>query len=89
MPGAIDCKGKNYCRERRAPPSAFDRRSFRTIPRGAMGAKVVIGCPRGYWVPHKRGRGGRCSVGTRAQTILRPMGSAKCRRACRRTKRRA
>lgn len=77
MPKRIDCpQSGNYCRDRQAPPSRFDRRSFRTVSRGDV--RIVVGCPRGKW----NARRGRCTVGLRAQTILRPLSSAKCRAAC-------
>jgi len=55
---------RNFIRERQFPPSRCDRRSFRTIKRGKV--KIVICCPKGQW------RRGRCKVGTRAQSILKP-----------------
>jgi hypothetical protein len=55
---------KNYRRARQFAPSKCARGSFRTITRGKI--KLVICCPRGQW---KRGR---CRVGTKAQSILRP-----------------
>ena len=68
----IDCpKGRGrYCRERQASPKKFAKGSLRTIKRGKT--LIVVGCPRGKW------DGKRCRVGTRAQTILRPLSSAKC-----------
>ena len=68
----IDCGGpsSHYCRERQFPPSRCARGSLRTVTRGRN--RVVVCCPRGKF---KRGH---CTVGTRAQTILRPHGSAKC-----------
>jgi len=62
-------KGR-YCRQRVASPKKFARNSLRTITRGSV--KIVVGCPKGKF------KKGKCSVGTRAQTILRPLGSPKC-----------
>lgn len=73
----IDCK-KTTCRERQAPPGKFDRRSFR-MKRLRGGVLLVIGCPKGKW--NKKTR--RCRVGTRVQSIVRPMRSPRCR-VCRR-----
>lgn len=72
----IDCGGPSatYCRERQAPPSHFDKRSLRTVKQGK--ARIVIGCPKGKWDQKAK----RCRVGTRAQTILRPMNNPKCGR---------
>lgn len=55
---------KNYERHRQFPPSRCAKGSFRTITRGKV--KLVVCCPRGKW------RRGRCTVGTRAQSILKP-----------------
>lgn len=76
----IDCGGPRarYCRERKAPVSSFDRRSLRTVIRS--GGLVVVGCPRGAW----DARAERCRAGTRAQAVLYPMSSPKCRAACQR-----
>lgn len=57
-----------YTHTRLGSPSKFDPRSFRTISTGRRGRKVVIGCPKGRWSAMTR----RCSVGTRAQALLRP-----------------
>lgn len=54
---------KHFIRKRQFPPSRCAKGSFRTITRGKV--KLVICCPKGRW------RRGRCSVGTRAQSILR------------------
>lgn len=51
-----------FWHERKEPPENFDPRSFRTVTRGKH--QVIIGCPVGHYV------GGRCKVGTRAQSIL-------------------
>ena len=72
----IDC-GRGYCRERLASPKLFAKGSLRTITQG--GIKIVIGCPVGHW----NSKTHRCRVGTRAQTILRPIGHPRCRK-CRR-----
>lgn len=55
---------KNFRRERQFSPKLCARGSFRTITRGKI--KLVICCPKGKY------RRGRCSVGTRAQSILKP-----------------
>lgn len=55
---------KNFVRERQFPPAKCAKGSFRTIRSGKV--KIVICCPKGKW------RRGRCAVGTRAQSILRP-----------------
>lgn len=55
---------KNFRRERQFAPSKCAKGSLRTITRGKV--KIVICCPKGKW------RRGRCRVGTRAQSILKP-----------------
>jgi len=72
-----------WCVERRAPPSKFDRRSFRTVFYTKEGRRatsrtgvrgITVGCPKGQWVPHVKVGGyktsGKCKVGTRVQRIL-------------------
>lgn len=73
---------KSFCRERLAPKEKFDARSFRSkrLPGGKL---LVFGCPVGKYKPRKE----ECSVGTRAQAILRPLTDKKCG-ACRVTRRR-
>jgi len=61
-----------YCRERQLDPSKFAKESFRTITLG-KGKKGVIACPKDHY------HNGRCSVGTRLQTILHPVGAKGCR----------
>jgi hypothetical protein len=61
-----------FCPERVAAPSAFDRRSFRTVR--VKGHRVTVGCPMGYYDAQRR----RCRVSTRAQRILHPVGEGKC-----------
>lgn len=81
-PSKIDCKGVNYCRERAKPPSAFDKRSFRTISIGQRGKKLVVACPVGHWHPRRRGKS-KCDVGMQRQTTLHPIASSVCKTACR------
>ena len=57
---------KHYRHERVADPDEFDPHSFRTVKQGHT--LVVVGCPRGQY------HGGSCSVGTKAQAILHPVG---------------
>lgn len=57
----------NFIRCQQAPKGDFDKRSFRTIIRGKN--RIVIGCPKGKWSAKRN----RCKVGTRAQTILKPI----------------
>ena len=57
--------GKHW-RCRKAPPSQFAKGSLRTIPTKS-GVKLIIGCPKGKY------KKGRCTVGTRLQSILRPV----------------
>lgn len=73
----VHCPGPRgrFCRARKVSPAKFDPRSFRIIRRGKI--QIVIGCPRGKW------KSGRCSVGTRAQSIRYPIGHKKCS-VCRR-----
>jgi len=59
-------RGK-YVRERKADPTLFDHRSFRT--KTVNDHRVVVACPKGKW----NARTGRCTVGMRAQTLLHPM----------------
>lgn len=58
--------GPNWCRERLLPSKKFDPRSFR-VKRLSANKMLVIGCPIGKWQPRKK----HCSVGTKAQAILR------------------
>ncbi len=77
----IDCQ-KTVCRERLMSPKKCARGSFRTKRVGSKSqAKVVVCCPKGKW------RKGRCSVGMKAQTLLRPIGSLKCKKVCKAPKR--
>lgn len=64
MPG-IECKG-NTCRERKASPKRFDKRSFRT-KRVAKKTLLVLACPVGKWQPRKE----RCKVPMQVQSIVR------------------
>ncbi|KKN37640.1 hypothetical protein LCGC14_0761210 [marine sediment metagenome] len=57
-----------FCERLEAPERSFDRRSFRWIHRGKVW--LLIGCPRGHWNPRKQ----RCKVGTRAYSMLEPVG---------------
>jgi hypothetical protein len=57
---------EHFRHERVADPDEFDPHSFRTVKQN--GHTVVIGCPVGQF------HGGNCSVGTRAQAILHPVG---------------
>jgi rRNA maturation protein Nop10 len=59
-----------YIREKVEDEGKFDKRSFRTIERGAH--KVVIGCPAKMYDPTTK----RCRVGTRAQSVLHPLSEA-------------
>lgn len=54
----------NYRRCRQESPKHFAPKSLRTITRGRV--KIIVGCPKG------RFKKGRCTVGTRAQSILYP-----------------
>lgn len=60
------------------PLTSFDRRSIRTITRGA--ARILIGCPKGQWMPRRQ----RCKVGTRAYEIITPAVGGRCRRGSKR-----
>ncbi len=55
---------KNFVRHRQFSPKRCAKGSFRTIERGKI--KLVVCCPKGHW------KHGRCLVGTRAQSILKP-----------------
>jgi len=75
MPGrkkGIDCGGPRakFCRERQMAPGRCAPGSTRTVKRGKN--RIVVCCPKG------RFKRGRCTVGMRAQSILRPFSSAKC-----------
>ena len=59
---------KNFFRCRKASPKLFDPRSFRTR-RKPRGIRFIIACPKGKWSPKTK----RCKVGTRLQSILRPI----------------
>jgi hypothetical protein len=74
MKKKIDCR-KTVCRERLLNPRAFDRESFR-MKRMGKGKYLVIACPKGYW----KKRAKRCSVATRAQSIVRQLSHPKCSR---------
>lgn len=54
---------ENFIRRRVLAKRGCAKGSFRTVKRGAT--RIVVCCPRGKW------RGGRCTVGMRAQSILR------------------
>lgn len=61
-----------YCRMRLVDPAEFAKGSLRTISVG-KGTKMVVGCMKGQF--HR----GRCSVGVRAQNIMkRKLSSGKC-----------
>lgn len=64
---------RRFMRETLVPKTRFDPRSFRTIayPEKDSGARVVIGCPKGYWDPATE----RCKVGTMAHAVMRPLKS--------------
>lgn len=64
-----------YVRERLMSPKKFDPRSFRTVTT-KRGRRIVIGCPTGHYDARTR----RCRVGTRAQSILRPIRGAAIRK---------
>jgi hypothetical protein len=53
---------KNYVRRRQRSPKSCAKGSFRTIKRGRT--TIVVCCPKGKFTR------GRCTVGTRAQSIL-------------------
>jgi hypothetical protein len=55
----------NFKRCRQESPKHFAPRSLRTITRGKV--KIIVGCPKG------RFKKGRCTTGTRAQSILYPI----------------
>lgn len=54
---------EKYKRYRQVNPSAFDKNSLRIIRRGKV--DLIVGCPKGHY------HAGRCSVGTRVQSILK------------------
>jgi len=53
-----------YCRMRLADPKGFAKKSFRTI-KIKEGVKLVVGCPKGKF------KSGVCTVGTKAQSMLK------------------
>jgi len=55
------------------PKGKFDDDSFRTVPSGKKGTKVVVGCPKGKWDDSAE----RCKVGTQAHKILEPKSKRK------------
>jgi len=66
--------------KRMARPGMFDPRSIRTKAVGRQKQhRVVIGCPKGQWMPkkvwYKGGRKitGKCRVGMRGQAVLHPL----------------
>jgi hypothetical protein len=59
------------CVKVKNPLSSFDKRSIRTVTRGA--ARILVGCPKGQWMPRAK----RCRVGTRAYETITP-GRCKC-----------
>jgi len=63
MKNRLDIK-KTTCRKRVADPKKFDKRSFRT-KKVSKRTSIVIGCPR------RKFKKGRCSVGTKAQSIIK------------------
>ena len=68
----IDCGGPraHFCRERQMSPGRCAKGSTRTVKRGST--RIVVCCPKGKYTR------GRCRVGMRAQSILRPFTSSKC-----------
>ncbi|NDQ57325.1 MAG: hypothetical protein GZ088_09670 [Acidipila sp.] len=58
-------KDAKYDHEYVRPKSQFAVKSFRTISIGG-GKKMIVGCPRGSW------KKGRCRVGMKGVTLLRP-----------------
>ena len=82
----MDC-GTKVCRDRKMDPAKCAKGSFRTIVRGKT--HIVICCPKGKFNPKKRKRlksgrrvTGACTVSMKTQSIVRPLGSPKCRAAC-------
>lgn len=59
-------KGAKYCRLRVADPIGFDPESLR-LKKIKKGVKVIVGCPKGKYDAYAD----RCTVGTRAQSILK------------------
>jgi hypothetical protein len=64
---------------------AFDKRSFRYVPKKGGGA-VMIGCPKGQFSPkgRKKLKSGKfvmgvCKVGTRGVELIEPMKGSSCR----------
>lgn len=70
-----------FCERTENPRRTFDKRSFRWVKRGR--AWILVGCPRGEWMPRGRVRGavsrGRCAVGTKAYKVLAPAPRGRCR----------
>jgi hypothetical protein len=60
-----------FCERRVESKNHFDPRSFRWKKSGRV--RILIGCPKGHW-----GQRERCSVGTRAYKILRPLDGRRC-----------
>lgn len=71
-------KKKTTCRLRVRSPKEFDSRSFRVKKVGKKRKKtrLVVGCPKGEWRPRAK----RCRVGTRVQSVIKPI--KKKGRAC-------
>lgn len=56
---------------RLADPKAFDPKSFR-VKKIKEGVKLVVGCPKGKF------KGGVCTVGTKAQSMLKKKMDGQC-----------
>jgi hypothetical protein len=54
----------SFCKQVKAPKTAFDRRSFRWKKSGK--AFVLVGCRKGDWSPKSK----TCKTGTRVKEIL-------------------
>ena len=63
----------HFCHERKKCPECFDKRSFRTLVRGAH--RIVIACPKGKW----NDRDKCCCSAMQVQVILHPKTEEKCR----------
>lgn len=59
---------RKYWRAKLRSLRSVDKRSIRTIRIGRHGRKMLVACPRGYWMARKK----RCRVGMTGVSMLTP-----------------
>lgn len=77
MPGTDPRSARaKFCSFRVRDPKKFDKKSFRTKPRG-KNVRITTACPKGKY----NRRTEKCRVGVQLQTILKRKVRGKCPRA--------